>query len=159
MNPVINLAPVVSASRFGAYRELTIEAPEMAAGARPGQFLNICVQPGGAHLLRRPFSIARADRDGGTVSIVFDPIGLGTQWLGAREKGDVVDVVGPLGHGFDVTADPGVDLLVGGGYGTAALAFLAAELDARGGQVHAIVGARSRARAGCRSSTRRSRTP
>ena len=146
MNPVIRLAPVVSASRFGAYRELTIEAPEMAAGARPGQFLNICIQPGGAHLLRRPFSIARADRDGGTVSIVFDPIGLGTQWLGAREKGDVVDVVGPLGHGFDVTADPGVDLLIGGGYGTAALAFLAAELDARGGQVHAIVGARSRAR-------------
>ena len=80
------------------------------------------------------------------MSIVFDPIGLGTQWLGAREKGDVVDVVGPLGHGFDVTADPGVDLLIGGGYGTAALAFLAAELDARGGQVHAIVGARSRAR-------------
>jgi len=145
MNPVIRLAPVVSASRFGAYRELTIEAPEMAAGARPGQFLNICIQPGGAHLLRRPFSIARADRDGGTVSIVFDPIGLGTQWLGAREKADIVDVVGPLGHGFDVTADPGVDLLVGGGYGTAALAFLAAELEARGGEVHAIVGARSRA--------------
>src|SRR5947208_14556617 len=146
MNPVINLAPVVSASRFGAYRELTIEAPEVAAGARPGQFLNICVQPGGSHILRRPFSIARADRRAGTVMIVFDSIGLGTQWLGAREKGDAVDVVGPLGHGFDVTADPGVDIVVGGGYGTAALSFLAAELDGRGGKVHAIVGARTRTR-------------
>jgi dihydroorotate dehydrogenase electron transfer subunit len=146
MNPVIRSAPVVSASRFGAYRELTVEAGDMAEGARPGQFVNVCVQPGGAHLLRRPFSIARADRGAGTVSIVFDPVGLGTQWLGAREKGDVVDVVGPLGHGFDVTADPGVDLLVGGGYGTAALSFLAAELDQRGGEVHAIIGARSRAR-------------
>ncbi|HEV2686132.1 MAG TPA: FAD-binding oxidoreductase, partial [Actinomycetota bacterium] len=110
MNPVIaTTAPVASAERFGAYRELTIEAPEIAEGARPGQFLNICVQPGGAHILRRPFSIARADRTAGTVMIVFDPIGLGTQWLGARMKGDVVDVVGPLGHGFDVTAEHGVD--------------------------------------------------
>src|SRR6266513_5578405 len=99
MNPVINLAPVVSASRFGAYRELTIEAPEMAAGARPGQFLNICVQPGGAHVLRRPFSIARADRAAGTMSVVFDPIGLGTQWLAAREPGETVHLVGRRGHG------------------------------------------------------------
>ncbi|HJT37473.1 MAG TPA: dihydroorotate dehydrogenase electron transfer subunit [Actinomycetota bacterium] len=144
MNPVVRQAPIVSSTRFGAYRELTIEAAEIAEGARPGQFLNVCVQPGGAHLLRRPFSIARVE--GATVSIVFDPIGIGTQWLGARGAGDAVDVVGPLGHGFDVTADPGVDLLVGGGYGTAALSFLAAELDARGGKAHAIVGARSRAR-------------
>src|SRR5205823_10399079 len=95
---------------------------------------------------RRPFSIARADRARGTVSVVFDPVGLGTQWLAARDSGDSVDLVGPLGHGFDVTADPGVDIIVGGGYGAAALSFLAAELDARGGQVHAIVGARTRTR-------------
>jgi dihydroorotate dehydrogenase electron transfer subunit len=147
MNPVIvPAAPVISAERFGAYRELTIEAPEIAEGARPGQFLNVCVQPGGTHILRRPFSIARADRSTGTVMIVFDPIGFGTQWLGAREKGDTLDIVGPLGHGFDVTADPGVDIIVGGGYGSAALSFLAAELDARGGKVHAIIGARTRTR-------------
>jgi len=146
MNPVIRIAAVASAARFGAYRELVMEAPEIAKDARPGQFLNICVQPGGAHLLRRPFSIARADRTAGTVSVVFDPVGLGTQWLAAREAGDTVDLVGPLGHGFDVASDPGVDLLVGGGYGTAALSFLAAELDARGGEVHAIIGARSRSR-------------
>lgn len=146
MNPVIRTSPIVSATRFGAYRELSLEAPEIAKDARPGQFLNICVQPGGAHLLRRPFSIARADRVAGTVSVVFDSIGLGTQWLAAREPGDTVDLVGPLGHGFDVMSDPGVDLIVGGGYGTAALSFLASELDARGGEVHAIIGARSRAR-------------
>jgi dihydroorotate dehydrogenase electron transfer subunit len=146
MNPVIRVASVVSAARFGSYRALVMEAPEIAKDARPGQFLNICVQPGGAHLLRRPFSIARADRTAGTVSVVFDSVGLGTQWLAAREPGDTVDLVGPLGHGFDVTSDPGVDLIVGGGYGTAALSFLAAELDARGGEVHAIIGARSRAR-------------
>ncbi len=148
MNPIIvPAARVVSAGRFGAYRELTIEAPEITEGARPGQFLNICVQPGGARILRRPFSIARADRAAGTVMVVFDPVGIGTQWLGARTKGDALDVVGPLGHGFNVTAEPGVDLVVGGGYGTAALSFLAAELDARGGEVPAIVGARSRTRA------------
>jgi len=146
MNPVIRTVPVVSSARFGAYRELTVDAPEIAESARPGQFLNICVQPGGAHLLRRPFSIARADRTAGTVSVVFDPVGPGTQWLGARAQGDTLDLVGPLGHGFDVMAERGIDLLVGGGYGTAALSFLAAELDARGGEVHAIIGARSRAR-------------
>jgi dihydroorotate dehydrogenase electron transfer subunit len=146
MNPVIRIAPVVSSTRFGAYRELTVDTPEIAESARPGQFLNICVQPGGAHLLRRPFSIARADRTAGTVAVVFDPVGTGTQWLGARAQGDTLDLVGPLGHGFDVMAERGIDLLVGGGYGTAALSFLAAELDARGGEVHAIIGARSRAR-------------
>lgn len=146
MNPTVGTFPVAASSRFGAYRVLTVEAPDIAKGARPGQFLNICIQPGGAHLLRRPFSIAAADARAGTVSVVFDSIGEGTHWLAAREKGDRVDVVGPLGHGFDVPADPGVDLLVGGGYGTAALSFLAVELEARGGEVHAIVGARSRAR-------------
>jgi dihydroorotate dehydrogenase electron transfer subunit len=146
MNPVARTAEVVEAARFGAYRILTLEAGDIAAGARPGQFINLCVQPGGARLLRRPFSIARADKSSGKVSVVFDPIGEGTHWLAAREAGDKVDVVGPLGHGFDVAADPGVDLLVGGGYGSAALSFLSAELEARGGEVHAIIGARSRAR-------------
>ncbi|MGZ4213661.1 MAG: dihydroorotate dehydrogenase electron transfer subunit [Actinomycetota bacterium] len=146
MNPVVRTVSVAGASRFGAYRVLTVDAPDIAKGARPGQFLNICIQPGGAHILRRPFSIAGTDAGAGTVSVVFDAIGQGTHWLAARAAGDHVDVVGPLGHGFDVPADPGTDLLVGGGYGTAALSFLAAELEARGGDVHAIIGARSRAR-------------
>jgi dihydroorotate dehydrogenase electron transfer subunit len=146
MNPVAHQAPVTTSTRFGAYRALTFDDHEIAQSARPGQFVNLAVEPGGMHVLRRPFSIANADRSTGTVTVVFDAIGEGTQWLGARESGDTVDVVGPLGHGFDVAADAGVDLIVGGGYGTAALSFLAAELEARGGEVHAIVGARSRAR-------------
>jgi dihydroorotate dehydrogenase electron transfer subunit len=146
MNPVSHIAPVSASTRFGAYRALTFTDEEIAKGARPGQFVNLSVEPRGMCLLRRPFSIANADTPTGAVTVVFDAIGEGTKWLGAREPGDTVDVVGPLGHGFDVPADPGVDLLVGGGYGTAALAFLSAELDQRGGEVHAIVGARSRAR-------------
>jgi dihydroorotate dehydrogenase electron transfer subunit len=146
MNPVARTAPVAASTRFGAYRALTFTDAEIAHGARPGQFVNLAVEPHSMCLLRRPFSIANADPSTGAVTVVFDAIGEGTRWLGAREPGDVVDVVGPLGHGFDVTADPGVDLLVGGGYGTAALAFLAAELEHRGGEVHAIVGARSRSR-------------
>src|SRR2546428_14131593 len=111
MNPVIvPTAPVASAERFGAYRQLTIEAPEIAASARPGQFLNICVQPGGAHLLRRPFSIARADRTAGTVLVVFHPVGLGPQWLGGGRSRVIPAPLRPLRHRLAGPPNPRVEI-------------------------------------------------
>lgn len=140
--PAVVDAEVVSSRTQGAYRVLTFEAPTIAP-FNPGQFVTIA--PGhGLHLLRRPFSIYRVD--GAQVSVAFDAIGFGTQWLAHRAPGDRLSVVGPLGHGFETQDDPGQVLVVGGGYGTAALVSLACRVSAAGGTVHAVVGARTAAR-------------
>ena len=144
MIPVATEATVTACETLGAYRVLTFRAPQVASGARPGQFVNIASEHA---FLRRPFSVYMLDRALGTVSVAFDAIGDGTRWLGARAPGDALDIVGPLGHGFEVPEpDGGADLIVGGGYGSAALAFLADELAQRGREVVALLGARTAAR-------------
>ncbi len=142
-DPVVIDAPVVGCERLGAYRVLAFEAPAIASTFVPGQFVNIAIGDG-SHLLRRPFSVYRTEGD--VVSIAFDAIGVGTGWLARCAQGSSLSVVGPLGHGFDIPQDPGSVLLVGGGYGTAALATVAEAVAARGGSAHAVVGARSAAR-------------
>lgn len=139
----VEIATVTAREQLGAYHVLRLASPGIARVVRPGEFVNITVETG---VLRRPFSVYRADPDGGEVAVAFDAIGAGTGWLAARSPGDRLDVVGPLGHGFDVPDDPSVCLVVGGGYGAAALAFLAEQLVARGGTVHAVLGGRTATR-------------
>ena len=137
---VLPAARVVEAATLGAYRVLWFDAPEIAREVEPGQFVNIAGKPGGACVLRRPFSVYRIDGD--AVSVVFDPIGEGTRWLASRTAGDALDVVGPLGRGFTLPSTPGAELLIGGGYGGAAMSLLAERLRAAGNDPHAILGAR-----------------
>ena len=140
MIPITTNAAVSASTRVGPYHVLTVRDLPIASGARPGQFLNVATD----RFLSRPFSIYAADRTTGEVANAFDAIGPGTEWLAARAPGERLDVVGPLGHGFEVPPpDGGTDLLVGGGYGSAALSFLAEQLAARGRTVVAILGART----------------
>lgn len=88
-----------------------LEAGELARSARAGQFVNI--KCGGGLLLRRPISICRAE--GERLNIVFEVRGEGTAWLAGRKAGEVLDVMGPLGHGF--TYPGGKVLVAGGGIG------------------------------------------
>lgn len=103
---------------------------------RPGQFLHI--KCGEGRLLRRPISICQCLED--TVSIVFEVRGEGTEWLARREVGDKLDVLGPLGNGFDVNWE-GKYLLVGGGIGVPPL------VSCRTPKSTAVVGFRSADRA------------
>lgn len=138
--PVAGPATVTAVARVGAYDVLALEAPAIAAGVRPGEFVMLATD---VALLRRPFSVYRADAGAGTIAIAFDAIGAATAWLAGRVPGDALDVVGPLGRGFTIPAEPGCDVVVGGGYGTAALVFLAEQLAATGGTVHAVLGGRN----------------
>jgi dihydroorotate dehydrogenase electron transfer subunit len=146
--PVRARCEVVARKRDGAYWTLSLASREIAARAQPGQFVNLAVETP-TTLLRRPFSIARVAEQGaagGTVDVVFDAHGPGTRWLTTVDVHDVIDVVGPLGHGFPLPQRKVSCLLVGGGYGVAPLFFLADRLLARGLRVDLIVGAADQAR-------------
>jgi dihydroorotate dehydrogenase electron transfer subunit len=138
--PVQRAVEVIAARQVDAYVELALAAPEIAERAEPGQFVAFAI--GGATsalLLRRSIAISTADD--GVVTVVVSAAGPGSTWLTERRPGDTVDVVGPLGRPFP-PAPPGARaLLVGGGYGAAALVGLAARLRAEGHAVDAVAGA------------------
>ena len=146
--PVRVIGEVLARRREGAYWMLSLSAPELADRARPGQFVEIAVDAKYT-LLRRPFSIARVSKQGpaaGTVDVVFDAGGPGTEWLTRVGLHDLIDVVGPLGSAFPIPKRKVSCLLVGGGYGAAPLFYLAEELTRQGLRVDMIVGAASRDR-------------
>lgn len=146
--PVRALCEVVRKTRAGSYWTLTLSSSEIAERARPGQFIEVAVDARDT-LLRRPFSIARVTRQGpqaGTVDIVFDAHGPGTQWLTTVLERQSVDVVGPLGSWFPLPNRSVSCLLIGGGYGVAPLFFLGEELQKLGCRVDMIVGAADQSR-------------
>ena len=130
---------VTDVERIGEYQVLTLRAPDVARRTIPGQF--VMLEAG--NLLRRPFSVFRAQSD--TVAVAFDVIGVGTRWLSERALGDELAVAGPLGTGFSLNVD-GPTLAIGGGYGAAPLFLLAGRLRPDAQEVHAILGAARAAR-------------
>ncbi|MGL5927524.1 MAG: dihydroorotate dehydrogenase electron transfer subunit [Dermatophilaceae bacterium] len=148
MTGVVQVAGELVATRqVGAYQQLSIAASGVAGLAAPGQFLALAVGgPTSATLLRRCFSIHRVDparTSGGTVDVVVAAHGPGTRWLVALRPHDPVDVVGPLGRPFALPSDPVPCVLVGGGYGSAPLSWLAEELRRGGCHVEMVLGAAS----------------
>ncbi|QZY57390.1 dihydroorotate dehydrogenase electron transfer subunit [Crassaminicella profunda] len=100
---------------------------------KPGQFLHIKCSD--AYLLRRPISISMVQKD--RVGIVVRKAGEGTSLLCDRKKGEILDVLGPLGNGF--TIDEGKNVIViGGGIGTAPLLELVKNLKEK--QVTVLLG-------------------
>ena len=93
----------------------TLSAPKIAGAASAGQFVQVLC---GSYELRRPISICGFDAQLGILRLVFEIRGKGTAWLAERQAGEMLDLVGPLGHGFPLS-DPGKKaVLVGGGIGT-----------------------------------------
>ena len=136
-------ARVVEHREIGAgYRFLVFEAPEMAVALTPGQFVHVKVPALESSALRRPFSVF--DAADGKVSVLYKTVGRGTAALNSVKPGDVVSVLGPLGHGFPLKCE-GTALLVGGGYGVAPLHFLARVLKASGhGDIEVFIGGRTK---------------
>jgi len=96
-----------------------IESPDIAATAQPGQFITVRC---GDFTLRRPFSIHQVSSR--EIALLFKIAGKGTLWLSQRQKRDRIDILGPLGKGYNI--EPGARnlLLVAGGIGIAPLVFL-----------------------------------
>ncbi len=100
----------------------------------PGQFVNIRVD---GFFLRRPISVY--DLSGDELSLVYKTVGRGTEAL-AGMSGGALDLLLPLGNGFDVTKAGGRSLLLGGGVGSAPLHALAKALARAGKRVTAVMG-------------------
>jgi dihydroorotate dehydrogenase electron transfer subunit len=140
--PVQRVVEVVARRPVNAYVELSLAAPEIADRAEPGQFVAFAIGgPTSALLLRR--SIAIAGTGDGVVTVVVAPHGPGSEWLAGLQVGERVDLVGPLGRPFPLPAPGTPALVVGGGYGAAALVGLAARLRDAGSAVSAVTGAAS----------------
>jgi len=92
-------------------------------------------------LLRRPFSIHRvAPLSSPTqLALLFTVVGRGTKWLAERGEGDMLDLLGPLGHGFEISSR--ALLLLAGGIGISPLTFLAEKGLADNRSVALILGA------------------
>ena len=103
-----------------------LEAPEMAAAAKPGQFIAVYPKDS-AKLLPRPISICEIDRENGRLRIVYRIAGGGTLEFSAYRAGDMVSVMGPLGNGFPLKDKKA--FLIGGGIGIPPLLELFKELD------------------------------
>lgn len=114
----------------GGYNLLLFRAPGIVPHVVPGQFVHLRVPRFDQAVLRRPFSIYRAD--GETLGVLYKQVGGGTRALAAVREGDAVSLVGPLGNGFPSPAADAAIGLVAGGYGVAPLCLLASRLHATG---------------------------
>ena len=115
--------------------------PEML----PGQFAEIRIDGSPTTFLRRPISINYVDKAKNEVWFLVQLVGDGTRKLATVEKGDVVNVVLPLGNGYTLPQNPSEmkPLLVGGGVGTAPMLMLGSELAKIGCKPTFLLGARS----------------
>lgn len=121
----------------------TYDAPWLAAGAVPGQFVHVRTPDWSGLVLRRPFSINTFDRITGQVSIHFRVTGKGTEWLARMRPGETAEMLGPLGRGFEVDARSRHLLLVAGGLGMAGVRPLVDAGLAEGRRVAVLFGAAS----------------
>lgn len=93
--------------------DFTVESDVISKETQCGQFLHI--KCGDKSYLRRPISIC--DAQNGTVRFIFEVKGEGTKELSEKEVGDMIDIIGPLGHGFDIKPNHKNPVVIGGGIG------------------------------------------
>jgi dihydroorotate dehydrogenase electron transfer subunit len=123
------------------YHLICANAPDIAAASKPGQFVTI--RCGEELALRRPFSIHQITNSG-QLCFFFKIIGKGTAWLSTCQKGEKLDILGPLGNGFYVKPTSKMLLLVAGGIGIAPLAFLAQQALVQKKSVTLLLGAHAK---------------
>jgi dihydroorotate dehydrogenase electron transfer subunit len=119
-----SLCPVVSHDWVNSeYKHLVIEASPKALTVMPGQFFNLlCPSPDvGELFFRRPQSVYRINRKRERIEFLYKCVGRGTRGLATLEKGDDLNIVGPLGVGFRLDPAWRHIVVLGRGVGIATL--------------------------------------
>lgn len=121
----VQLAPLIYA--------LTLTGDLVNEMHSPGQFLHIRV-PRSDLLLRRPISLNAIDHSKKECRIIYRIEGVGTKVLSEMQKGDRLDVLGPLGNGFSIADIPkgATAFIIGGGIGIPPLYELSKQLRQKG---------------------------
>lgn len=109
---------------------MTIKDPFAAQEAHPGSFVNL-YPTDSMTLLPRPLGISRV-LDGNQIEVIFGVVGRGTHEFSELRSGDCIDLLGPLGKGFDLSRTAHY-ILVGGGLGVPPLIRTAQVLQEMGG--------------------------
>jgi dihydroorotate dehydrogenase electron transfer subunit len=118
------------------------EIPEIL----PGQFVQVRVDDSPSTFLRRPISIHFVDKTRNELWLLVQVIGDGTRKLSELKKGDLLNLVYPLGNSFSMPKKSdkiGKFLLIGGGVGIAPLLYLGACLREQGYQPEFLLGAKT----------------
>ncbi|MBI5418075.1 dihydroorotate dehydrogenase electron transfer subunit [Candidatus Poribacteria bacterium] len=121
------------------FYHLKVRVPEICSCAKPGQFVHIRCQNTLTPLLRRPMSIFNINND--VLEIIYRMRGQGTQILATRKRGESLDIIGPLGHGFNFE-NKSHAILVGGGMGLVPLYYLAKKFTKKKQSYEIFMGAR-----------------
>jgi dihydroorotate dehydrogenase electron transfer subunit len=116
-----------------------LEAPEIARITHAGQF--VMLKCYGGALLRRPLSVHRVSRDKTRLAFLFAVVGKGTGWLSKTSPCDHIDLLGPLGHGFEIKPGSKNLVLVAGGLGIAPLCMLSEQARSEDISVILLLGA------------------
>lgn len=135
----------------GGYYKLSFDSPRKTDDVKPGQFLEVRVSDGLKPFLRKPLSIHSARKQ---IEILYEVVGEGTDLLSKKKPGEVLDIIGPLGNGFDTKLSakcyPLSAILVAGGIGVAPLVALAeriaysVERIADRKKIYVIIGAKTK---------------
>ena len=119
---------------------LKVLSPELTSLIKPGQFLNIRVTNRTAPLLRRPFSVCDVVSD--HLYLMFNVMGEGTSMLAHKQIGSDLDILGPLGNGFNLDGNYNTAVVVAGGLGAAPFPFVTRMLNGKR-NILSFVGGRS----------------
>ncbi len=84
----------------------------------PGNFVSILI-PNSDIILRRPFSIAKYENN--TITLIIKKLGIGTKYLSELQAGNEIDVLLPLGKGFEESIENEKTLFIAGGIGVAGI--------------------------------------
>lgn len=147
LEPVFEVSCTVKCNQpvNGEYRQLVLDAPQSILQCAPGQFFHLlCPVTENLHpYLRRPMSIYGYYPELGELHFLYKVTGEGTSALATLTAGQSLNVLGPLGRGFDIQPDWQNLLLVARGVGLATLAPLALQARKLDRNLTAICSARS----------------
>jgi ferredoxin--NADP+ reductase len=122
-------------------KEFEVEAAQIARQRKAGQFVIVRPTETGERI---PLTIADADPEKGTITLIFQEVGKTTMLMGTFEEGDSIrDVVGPLGKPTHIEKF-GTVVCMGGGIGVAPMHPIAKAMKEAGNRVIAIIGARTK---------------
>jgi dihydroorotate dehydrogenase electron transfer subunit len=110
----------------------------------PGQFAELLVQDTRNAFLRRPISIYNVLPECNSFELLIQIVGEGTRLMAQLETGDMLNVVYPLGKGFDMQTPGDKVLLIGGGVGLAPLLYLARKFNEKGIRPSILIGGRGK---------------